>query len=105
MFSSCEVRLFDERARKNAEMAPFNSNGWTGRIRTCECWDQNPVPYRLATVQYTPLYHFYQQKTTHLIAITLLFIFELHSLANLAEVNRLVLRIERSTTDITFVVR
>ena len=26
--------------------------GWTGRIRTCECWDQNPVPYRLATVQY-----------------------------------------------------
>ena len=25
--------------------------GWTGRIRTCECWDQNPVPYRLATVQ------------------------------------------------------
>lgn len=37
--------------QKNAEMAPFNSNGWTGRIRTCECWDQNPVPYRLATVQ------------------------------------------------------
>ena len=27
MFSSCEVRLLIERARKNAEMAPFNSNG------------------------------------------------------------------------------
>ena len=27
VFSSCEVRLFDERARKNAEMAPFNLNG------------------------------------------------------------------------------
>ena len=26
-------------------------NGWAGRIRTCECWDQNPVPYRLATAQ------------------------------------------------------
>ena len=23
--------------------------GWVGRIRTCECWDQNPVPYHLAT--------------------------------------------------------
>ena len=27
VFSSCEVRLLIERARKNAEMAPFNSNG------------------------------------------------------------------------------
>ena len=26
--------------------------GWVGRIRTCECWDQNPVPYHLATTQY-----------------------------------------------------
>ncbi len=25
--------------------------GWGGRIRTCECWDQNPVPCRLATPQ------------------------------------------------------
>ncbi len=25
--------------------------GWGGRIRTYECWDQNPVPYRLATPQ------------------------------------------------------
>ena len=24
-------------------------NGWAGRIRTCECQDQNLVPYRLAT--------------------------------------------------------
>ena len=29
----------------------YIARGWTGRIRTCECWDQNPVPYRLATVQ------------------------------------------------------
>ncbi len=26
--------------------------GWGARIRTWECWDQNPVPYRLATPQY-----------------------------------------------------
>jgi hypothetical protein len=24
-------------------------NGWGGRIRTCECRYQKPVPYRLAT--------------------------------------------------------
>ena len=27
------------------------SYGWGGRIRTCECRDQNPVPYHLATPQ------------------------------------------------------
>lgn len=26
--------------------------GWGARIRTWECWDQNPVPYRLATPQW-----------------------------------------------------
>lgn len=26
--------------------------GWDGGIRTPECWDQNPVPYHLATSQY-----------------------------------------------------
>ena len=26
-------------------------NGWGGRIRTCECRYQKPVPYRLATPQ------------------------------------------------------
>ena len=26
-------------------------NGWGARIRTWECGDQNPVPYRLATPQ------------------------------------------------------
>ena len=31
------------------EKIPF---GWDGRIRTCECWDQNPVPYHLATSHY-----------------------------------------------------
>ena len=25
--------------------------GWGGRDRTYECWDQNPVPYHLATPQ------------------------------------------------------
>ena len=33
MFSSREVRLPDERARKNAKMAPFNSNGGGWEIR------------------------------------------------------------------------
>ena len=34
-FSSFEVRLMDERERKNAEMAPFNSNfGDPGGTRT-----------------------------------------------------------------------
>ena len=28
VFSSCEVHLMGERARKNAEMAPFNLNNW-----------------------------------------------------------------------------
>ena len=37
MFSSREARLMDERARKNAEMAPFNSNFGAGsRTRTYE---------------------------------------------------------------------
>ena|GEM_PF-5720798 len=27
-------------------------HGWGGRIRTCECWYQKPVPYHLATPQY-----------------------------------------------------
>ena len=34
----------------DSEKIPF---GWDGRIRTCECWDQNPVPYHLATSQYS----------------------------------------------------
>ena len=37
-------------ANKNSPTGSFLI-GWTGRIRTCECWDQNPVPYHLATVQ------------------------------------------------------
>ena len=32
VFSSFEVRLMDERERKNAEMAPFNSNFGEGRV-------------------------------------------------------------------------
>ncbi len=40
-------------AYKKPDLRPekFVGCGWTGRIRTYECWDQNPVPYRLATVQ------------------------------------------------------
>jgi hypothetical protein len=29
--------------------------GWDGRIRTCECRDQNPVPYHLATSHHNRL--------------------------------------------------
>src|SRR3569833_3071778 len=29
----------------------IQGNGWGARIRTWECWNQNPVPYRLATPQ------------------------------------------------------
>ena len=28
-----------------------NKTGWGGRIRTCECRLQKPMPYRLATPQ------------------------------------------------------
>ena len=27
------------------------TRGWGSKIRTYECWDQNPVPYRLAIPQ------------------------------------------------------
>ena len=52
VFSLAEVRLMTSEARKMPLLGAFSQSGWTGRIRTCECWDQNPVPYRLATVQY-----------------------------------------------------
>ena len=29
----------------------FVKDSWASRIRTCECWNQNPVPYRLAIAQ------------------------------------------------------
>ena len=29
--------------------------GWGSKIRTYECWDQNPVPYRLAIPQRYPI--------------------------------------------------
>ena len=32
VFSSCEARLMDERARKNAEMPAFESNGGGGEL-------------------------------------------------------------------------
>jgi hypothetical protein len=31
--------------------AALQNYGWGGRIRTCGCWYQKPVPYRLATPQ------------------------------------------------------
>ncbi len=39
MFSSCEALLLIERTRKNAEMAPFNSNGAGEGSRT-----EGPTP-------------------------------------------------------------
>ena len=33
----------------NAAIAFSAFDNVDGRIRTCECWDQNPVPYHLAT--------------------------------------------------------
>lgn len=33
--------------------------GWGCRIRTCECWSQNPVPYHLANPQSILLYHIF----------------------------------------------
>ena len=44
VFSSFEVRLMDERERKNAEMAPFNSNfGESGGARTLDTGLKRPV--------------------------------------------------------------
>ena len=34
VFSSCEVHLLGERARKNAETAPFNLNNWLPLVDT-----------------------------------------------------------------------
>src|SRR5690606_15886885 len=39
--------------RKGAALAVCHwTAGWGGRIRTCECRNQNPVPYHLATPQH-----------------------------------------------------
>ncbi len=35
---------------KTTQLVPI-IYGWGGRDRTYECWDQNPVPYHLATPQ------------------------------------------------------
>ena len=44
-------------ARPNPLFLRPQGRGWIGRIRTCECWDQNPVPYHLATIQSPLFYH------------------------------------------------
>ena len=44
--------LTDKKSPKRATVYTCSNFGWDGRIRTCECWDQNPVPYRLATSHY-----------------------------------------------------
>ena len=41
--------------RARSGRAPGDGLGWGGRIRTSECGDQNPVPYRLATPQHKRL--------------------------------------------------
>ena len=38
-------------ARKKTEPHRFRSKSWATRIRTLRCWNQNPVPYRLAIAQ------------------------------------------------------
>ena len=38
-----------------------NKTGWGGRIRTCECRLQKPMPYRLATPQENdPIQYIYE---------------------------------------------
>src|SRR6476619_2213011 len=47
----------NDRGRTGAQpngSAGSNAIGWGGRIRTCECRYQKPVPYHLATPQQTP---------------------------------------------------
>ena len=44
--------LTDKKSPKRAIIYICSNFGWDGRIRTCECWDQNPVPYHLATSHY-----------------------------------------------------
>ncbi len=34
------------------QVQPAGKAGWGGRIRTCECRHQKPVPYHLATPHY-----------------------------------------------------
>ena len=57
VFSSCEVRLIDERARKNAKIGDF---GGKDRIRTCGCfhlWFSRPVPSTTRPPFHLQLYH------------------------------------------------
>ena len=42
---------FESHKKREALSLSLKNNGWGGRIRTHECRDQNPVPYRLATPQ------------------------------------------------------
>jgi hypothetical protein len=42
----------EEGARNVIGTADVGSAGWGGRIRTCECRHQKPVPYHLATPQH-----------------------------------------------------
>src|SRR3954466_8391547 len=38
-------------SRRLLSLAEQGPAGWGGRDRTFECWNQNPVPYHLATPQ------------------------------------------------------
>ena len=56
----------------------IHGNGWGGRIRTHECRDQNPVPYRLATPQQSLLssrLRSFKNTTTSLLCGLVLMIF------------------------------
>ena len=47
-------RISDCRAFGKIRLDRGPEDGWGGRIRTCECRIQSPVPYRLATPQAAP---------------------------------------------------
>ena len=49
---SCALPLGDTPSLKFSQQTYKKSHkttGWGGRIRTCGCWNQNPMPYHLAT--------------------------------------------------------
>ena len=56
IFSNCHpILLFSRKDSVTKNTLDEESKifrGWGRGIRTPECWDQNPVPYRLASPQY-----------------------------------------------------
>ena len=69
--SSCLENGWGAQGQYETLQSSCLENGWGGRIRTHECRDQNPVPYRLATPQSThnlsqcPNWNLLQDTTKH----------------------------------------